>query len=223
MDSLLENNYIYEMDLSIQLTIGSEFLVVKDLNILSKVDKFLNYLCKKKIEKYYEILRKCSSMLFITKLLFKQLNNNDFHNDLNHSIIYIYNNCEYIFGKKLNKDKMAFYYSYFIFKFHKFYRTNSYSKYWSCILYENGYIKSFSDNYYIGIDNINDTDIVLNIEIRYTYLIWRNHAKKINYCGTKIKFQNKGKDIYPDFVNLKLLDKLITNYKYQSIISKNFL
>lgn len=223
MDTQLENNYPHSMDFALQLTIASGFLELKDLNKLSKVDKFLKSLCGKHIKKYYDILRKCYSTPFITQTIYNHWNNNDFVND-NSGIIYKYNNIwNDVFGKKLNKDEMAFYYSYFVFRFHKFYRTDSYSKYWTCILNEKGYIKSFSDNYYIGIGHIDDTDIILRIQIHYCYLIWRNHPKKINYWGTKTKFENKGKEIQANFVNLKLLDKLITSETHRNIISKHFL
>lgn len=242
MNTQLENNYPHAMDFALQLTIGSGFLGLKDFGRLGKVDKFLNSLCENNIEKYYEILEKCSSTPFIKETKFNPWNNNDFPNEFNTGIVYKYNNTwDDIFGKKLNKDEMAFYYTYFIFRFHKFYRIDSYSKFWSCILYENGYIKSFSESYYNGTDEIDDTDIILKINIHYSYLIYRNYPKKLNYWGTKIKFQNKGKDIiiyqrYPKYsyenkekyldreiVNLKLLDALITNEKYMSMVSKKFM
>lgn len=224
MDTQLENNYPHSMDFALQLAIDNGFLSLKDFGRLGNVDKFLNSLCKKHIEKYYEILSKCSFNEFITQTSFNHWNNNDFPNEFNRRIIYKYNdNWDEVFGKILNKDEMAFYYSYFVFKFHKFYRIDSYSKFWSCILNKNGYIKSFSDNSYLGISNIDDTDIILNIQINYSYLIWRNQPKKLNYWGTKTRFENKGKEIQVDFVNLNLLDKLITSDNYRNIVSKNFL
>jgi hypothetical protein len=95
-----------------------------------------------------------------------------------------------------------------------------------CILNKKGFIKIFAQDYYrFNIENygfdFND-DIVLKFEIHYSYLIWRNQ-KRINYWGTKIKFENKGNEFNPKFVNLKLLDKLITSTRYRNALSKKIL
>lgn len=220
MDSQLENNYPHAMDLVLQLTIKSEFLGFKDLYKLSKVDKFMNSLCKKNTEKYYDILQKCSQIECD-----KQLRYNTWDTTGNYpSTFFTFDNIHPdVFGKKLDRDEMAIYYSYFVFRYHKFYRGDLYSKFWRCILYENGYIKIISNDYNIDL-GISETDIILNIDIHYSYLIWRDHPKKLKYWMTKIYFQNKnGKEIKPELANLKLLDKLITSENYQSTISKNFL
>lgn len=127
-----------------------------------------------------------------------------------------------VFGKKINKTEMAFYYSYFIFRFHKFYKIDEYSRYWMCILHENGFVKSISDNYN-GHRRISETDIILKINIHYSYLIYRNYPKKLNYWGTKITFEHNGNIIYPDFVDKILLNKLIISDKYMSMVSRTLL
>ena len=222
MNVQLKNNYHQTMDLALQLTINSGFLVLKDFYKLSKVDKFMNSLFKNLIEKYYDVLRKCSSLQFVhdESMIFK------FNTDWNN-----------IFGRKLNGDEMAIYYTYFVFKYHTFYKKDFYSKYWICILDENGFVKSFSNDYL----DVDDKDIILKIQIHYSYTIYRNYPKKLNYWATIIKFQHKDKDIvvYPDYirttdkikvpnfnpdcVNLKLLESLITSDKYKIMISNNFL
>jgi hypothetical protein len=225
MNVQLKNNYPQTMDLALQLVINSGFLGLKDLYKLSKVDKFMNSLCKNFIEKYYDVLQKCSSLQFAhdESMIFK------FNTDWNN-----------IFGRKLNSDEMAIYYTYFVFKYHKFYKTDNYSKHWMCILDEYGFLKSFSNDYHRGFD-ADDKDIILKIQIHYSYTIYRNYPKKINYWATTIRFQHKDKDIVvypnyirttekikvphfnPDCVNLKLLESLITSEKYKNMISTNFL
>jgi hypothetical protein len=232
MNAQLKNNYPQTMDLALQLTINSGFLGLNDLYKLSNVDKFMNSLCKNLIEKYYNVLRKCSSAPFTT----------------NYSIgfsapppIFKFNNdWDNIFGRKLNKDEMALYYSYFVFKYHKFYKKDCHSNYWMCVLDEYGFVKSFSNDYHYGIE-VADKDIVLKIQIHYSYIIYRNYPKKLNYWATQIRFQHKDKDIVvypnyirttdkikvpnfnPDCVNLKLLESLITSEKYKSMFSTSFL
>jgi len=221
MDTQLENNYAHSIDFALQLTINSGFLGLNDLYNLSKVDKFMNSLFKKNIEKFYEILTKCSEMEGDKELMYSIWDNAGTYP----STSFTFDNIHpHLFCKKLNRDEMAIYYSYFVFRYHKFYRTDMYSKFWRCILYENGYIKIISDDYNID-RGVSETDIILNIEIHYSYLIWRNHQKKLQYWGTKLYLKNKngGKEIKPEFVNLKLLDKLIKSEKYQGMISKNFL
>lgn len=225
MDSQLENKYSQNMDLALQLTINSGFLVLKDFSRLASVDKFLSYIYKKRIGKYYDILQKCSLKPFsthINDIFLDQYNERLF----NRENIYMFdNNWNNLFCKQLNNDEMAIYYTYFIFRFHKFYITDNSSKYWRCVLYENGFVKSFSEtnNYYNGIKNVDDTDIILKIIIYYKYRIYRNYPKKLLYWGTKITFENKGKVINPEFVNLKLLNKLIISNPYMNMVSKKFL
>lgn len=64
MEFDIANSYSQNVNLVLQLTINSDFLTIKDFNNLSKVDKFLNYTCKKNINKYYDILNKCSQLPF---------------------------------------------------------------------------------------------------------------------------------------------------------------
>ena len=220
MDTQLENNYTQNMDLALQLTINSGFLEMKELYKLSKTDKFMNSLLKKNIEKYYEILRKCSQIEGNKQLMYSIWDTVGNYP----STFFTFDKIHLeLFSKKLNRDEMAIYYSYFVFRYHKFYRGDLYSKFWKCILYENGYIKIISNDYNIDV-GVSETDIILNINIHYSYLIWRNYPKKLKYWGTKIYFQNKnGKEIFPEFVNLKLLDKLIISDKYQSMVSNKFL
>lgn len=225
MDAQLENNYPHATDFALQLTIASGFLSLKDFGRLTRVDKFLNALCGKNIEKYYEIFKKCSSTPFVTEIVFTPWSDNDLPNKFNTLDVYKFNNSDDTFSKKLNQDEMAFYYSYLVFRFHKFYRRDNYSKFWSCILNEKGFIKIFAEDYRFNIndyDFVFNDDIVLKIEIYYSYIIWRNQ-KKINYWSTKIKFENKGKEFNPQFVNLNLLDKLITSETYRNMISRKFL
>jgi len=237
MNIQLKNNYSQNMDLSLQLAMNSGFLGLNELYKLSNVDKFMNSLCKNLIEKYYDVLRKCASTPFTREI-------SDIANysiGFSSALIFKFNNnWDNVFGKKLNRDEMALYYSYFVFRFHNFCKTDNYSKHWMCILDEYGFVKSFSNDYHYGIE-VADKDIVLKIQIHYSYIIYRNYPKKLNYWGTIIRFQQKDKDIvvYPNYirttdktkaphfnpecVNLRLLDNLITSEKYQSIFSKQFL
>lgn len=207
------------MDLSLQLTITNGFLSLKDLYRLGRVNKYMNSLFEEIIKKYYNLLQTCSLISFIPIVKQEQ----DFWDRIHSSTLYNFNNNHLC--KKLNKDEMAFYYTYFIFNFHKFYKTDLYSKYWMCILYENGLIKSFSDNYNVhnNLVDTTKTDIILKINIHYSFQLYRNYPKKLFYWGTKIIFENNnGKVLNPEFVNVKLLDKLITSEKFKNMISKNF-
>lgn len=161
-------------------------------------------------------MRKCSLLPFVSEIKDSVWGNHTYV-DAN---IFMFSKVNNLFCNPLNKDEMAFYYTYFILKYHKFYKTDVYSKYWMCVLYKNGFIKAISDNYNVGID-ISETDIILKINIHYSYLIYRNYPKKLNYWGTKIVFENNKRNIiYPDFVNLKLLDKLIISDNYRNRISE---
>lgn len=223
MDAQLENNYPHATDFALQLTISSGYLELKDFGRLTRVDKFLKSLCEKNIEKYYELLRKCYSTPFIREIIFTPWSDYELPNKFNTLNVYKFNNSDDTFSKNLNEHEMAFYYTYFIFRFHEFYRTNIYSKFWMCILNKKGFIKLFAQDYNFNAENYGfdfKDDIVLKIEMFYCYHIWRNQPKKLNYWGTKIKFENKGDEIYPKFVNLKLLDKLITSATYRNVVSK---
>lgn len=205
MDTQLVNNYSQNIDLALQLTINSGFLWLNDLYKLSSVDKFMNFIFKKNIEKYYDILKKCSSVSFIRGI--KQ-----------HYIINL--NWSNILSKKLNRDEMSIYYTYFFFRFNIFYKIDEYSHYWMCVLDQNGFVKSFYD---YDINNVFDnTDIILKIQTHYSYLIYGKRKPKLKYWGTRIKFENNYKKINPDFANLKLLDKLIISDKYKNMITKLF-
>ena len=207
MDTQLENNYPQYIDLILQLIINNGFLGLKDLYNICKVDKFLNSLSKQNIKKYYDILQKCSVIQIESQI-----------KPIQFEKIYKFNNN--LFYKKLNNDEMAIYYSYFIFKYHTFYNIDIYSRYWACVLCENGFIKLFT--YYNNYDNMSNTDIIMKIKIHYSYIIYQNYPKRLNYWGTNITFvNNKGRAIYPKFVNLKLLDKLIINNNFQRI-KKNY-
>ena len=217
MDTQLQNNYPQNMDLALQLTMDCEFLGINDLYRLTKVDKFMNLLSNKYIKKYYEILEKCSSVELLKETI-KYITLCDSSGNV-HSIprtIYIYDWCN-LFNKKLNKDEMAIYYSCLVFKYHSFCETDEYSMFWRCILNEDGYIKSLpAESYY----NILDTDIILRIDIHYSYDIYRNYPKKLNYWRTKIRFENKGKEIQQNFVNIKFLNKLILSKKFKNEVLK---
>lgn len=212
MDTQLENNYPHNIDLILQLIINNGYFGLKDLYNICKIDTFLNSLSKKYIKKYYDILQKCSVIQIETQVKYHSWGDRTYINDA----MTIHNVNNNLFNK-LNNDEMAIYYSYFIFKYHNFHKVDVYSKYWTCVLYENGFIKSLS---YIH-NNISNTDIIMKIKIHYSYIIYRNYPKKLNYWGTNITFENnKGRVISPNFVNLKLLDKLIINNNYQRIKSK---
>jgi len=99
MDSQLENNYPHTMDFALQLTIGSGYLDLKDFGRLKNVDKFLKSLCEKNIEKYYDLLRKCSSIPFVTEIVFRPWSDNDLPNKFNTSNVYKFNNSYDIFSK----------------------------------------------------------------------------------------------------------------------------
>lgn len=227
MDLTLENNYPRVTDFALQLTIGSGFLKLKDYNNLRRVDKFLKYLCEKNIEKYYNLLKELSYIPYITNSILRYWDNDESSNNYNTLEIYQFDNSDNIFNKKLNNDEMAFYYSYFIFKFyefHSFYRTNKYSKFWMCILNKNGFIKIFARDYIFSKENYGfeyNDDIFLKIELYYRYNSWRKQTKKC--WETKIKFVNKGKEFIPNFVNLKLLNNLITSNEFRSTILKYYL
>ena len=91
-------------------------------------------------------------------------------------------------------------------------------------LNQKGFIKLFARDYIFKKEhfgfNFND-DIFLKIEVFYRY----DRIKKLTEkkWATKIKFVNKGKEIIPNFVNLKLLNNLITNTYYYDMVSKKIL
>ena len=110
MDSQNSNNYSQQLDLSLQLTINSGFLKLKDFYNLSKVDKFLNYISKKEVHKYIDILIKCGLLLYDIKVKYDLWHPQDLPTEYNSTKIYRFdpNHVCNMFGKQLNKNERAF-------------------------------------------------------------------------------------------------------------------
>lgn len=211
----VENNYSYTLNLVLSLVCNSGFIELKDFGKLGNTDKYLNSIYKEHIEKYYTILRKCSDIRIQVPLPKFYNYNNDEISD--YKISFEHNYWNKLFNK-LNKDEMTFYLSYFILKYHKFYKVDIHTKYWSCLLYKDGFIKSLDSKSNRHLDN--DT-IILKIGILYVYSISRElpyFRTGVRYSGPNIVFQdNKGNQIYNiDFINFKLLKKLILSFHYNN-------
>lgn len=228
MNIHLENNYPHKLDLALQITIGYGYLTLNDFYRLINVDRFLKLLCINHIEHFYNLLIKCSQVPYVTNNIFRYWNVYEIPNDnLNILKIYKFDNSDTIFNKKLNNDEMAFYYSYFMFKFHdylSFYKTSRYSKIWMCILNNKGFIKLIARDYIFKKENFGfnyKDDIFFKIELFYRYDIFKKKNEKL--WTTKIKFINKGNEFIPNFVNLKLLDNLITNNTFYNMLHNKIL
>lgn len=213
MNNKIINSYTQTFDLVINITISSKFLGFYEFINLAKTDKYLNYYTKIYINKNYYIIQTCKITKIIIPKTISFYNLDEIINN-NYDNYYWY----YIFNQKLNRDELAFYYSYFVYKYNSFYIYGGYSKDWLCVLFPDGFIKSFDTT-----QTNDENDIILKIKLYYSVTSYRG-TKKINYWDSDIIFyNNKEKIIYPDFVNSKLLKKLVINkniYKIGSFIKK---
>ena len=189
------NSYNQTFDFVIYITFLSKFLGFYEIINLAKTDKYLNHYTIKYINKYYYFTRKThqTKIIIPKNISFYNLDeiiNNDYENKYWYSI----------FKRKLNTEQLAFYYSYFVYKYHRFYNYGVYSKDWLCILFPDGFIKSFD-----ATQKKNDDDIILKIVLYYSVTSYRDE-KTLNYWGADVIFYNsKGKQINPEIVNSKLM------------------
>jgi len=204
------NSYTQTFDLVIHLTLLSNFLGFNEIINLSKTDKYLKYYTQIYIRKYHYIIYICKqTKICIPKTI-------SFYNQ--HEIINNHYNNEYwysIFNQKLNCDQLAFYYSYFVYKYHTFYNHGVYSKDWMCILFPDGFIKSFDC---CGENKSND-DIILKVILYYSVTSYRG-KKFLNYWASDVILSNvKGNPIEFQLVNSNLLKKLVINKNNTKLIS----
>lgn len=217
----MEFSYPENLELKFQYTMDSEFTDLEDFkNIFSKFatkenSTILN--SKKYIDDYFDILKKCYTIKQIKIPQGIPYTYNNYYEK------YIYeNNYWYtLFGKELNKDELALYYTYFIYKYHKFNKEGVSSKEWSCIIHPSGFIKSFGYHKHSDL-YIDENDIIIKIDLYYNYISTsKQHSFTENYWSTKINLENKhGVDIENLIINLELLQSMIINQNFVNKIIK---
>jgi len=189
----------YYIEFAIFQSISSKLLGFYEIINCYKINKHFKYYTQTYINNFYYIIKKT----FYTKMI---LHNNYYHNQYWYSI----------FKQKLNYDELAFYYSSFIFKYQKFWNHTPYSKLWTCILFPDGFIKSFDINCIKQ-----ETDTIFNV-ILYYKLSYFHEQKifKLYYWKTDVSFFNyKGIQIYPENFNFKLIQNIIINHNFNNIIT----
>lgn len=214
------NRYSYTLDLVLKLIIDNGFVGLSEFSKLKKVDKYLNKLSNEYINKYYDILKKCHNIeIFSSRYHYYSFI------DYNENVIIKYNKNIYepnywynIFNKKLNKDELVLYYGYFINKYNKYYKCSLHSIIWSCIISSDGFIK-FLGHDLVFKSYMSDDDIMMKIELYYSISDYRGIKTKY-YWKSNIVFKNKKNEkINPTFINVNLLNKLLTDFNYIKMVS----
>ena len=217
----MEFSYPENIELIFQYTMNTEFIDLEDFmnifsNFINKENSIISN-SKKYINDYFDILKKCYNIKQLKIPQGVPYTYNNYYEKYIYDNDYWYN----LFGKKLNKDELALYYTFFIYKYHKFNKEGISSKEWSCIMHPNGFIKSFGYHKYSDL-YISENDIIIKIDLYYNYnSTSKQHSFTENYWSTKIKLENKhGVNIENSIINLELLEQMIINKNFVNKIIK---
>jgi hypothetical protein len=169
----------------IEFTIFNNLLGLDELVNVSMVNKTYYLLAKREIKKIYQIIEKIRK----SKI---QVNTSSLYNTETFDCTYDNQYWYQLFGRKLNNQELAIYYSYFITKYY----MNG--KHWSCVAYKDGFIKS------LGAQS--DGSITINQNEPEIYIRFKNYYSD----NITIEFQEKFYTInHRQYIDEKLLNKII--------------
>jgi len=121
--------------LHLDLIIYNELIGLEDYIKLSTLNKYYKKQANKYIKKYYDLILKIERINFI--------NNYNTVYDVNR-ITNTYDTDFWgdLFGKSLNQDELALYYTWFIVNYEYSQKLSNYKKTWHCNSYSDGFIKT---------------------------------------------------------------------------------
>jgi len=189
----------------LEFTIFNNFLGLDELVTVSMINKSYNLLAKREIKKIYQIIEKIRK----SKI---QVNTSSLYSMATLDCAYDPQYWYKLFGRKLNTQELAIYYSYFINKY-----CMSGDR-WCCVAYKDGFIKS------LGAQS--DGSISISHNEPEIYIRFNNYYRE----NMSIEFQEKWTIInHHDYIDEKLLKKIIkyiienskTKFDNQTLSYKN--
>lgn len=212
--------------LPIEISIMNEFMDIKDLIAISKVDKHFHEFSKKYKQEYvhklFEIIKKCNNVsIYENKTHRYSFNRPSIYERPGgraSSCLYKQQYWQSIFGNQLNPDQLAIYYAFFISTYNYSSKQLVGQSQWACSIFPNGFIKCLASKE-DGSIIINNSDKI--IRFNSIYKCAEERCSDSDYKN--IKFANVTIESECDIELNKQLFKKILLWLKNNLIGINFI